>query len=316
MGAAQAATSGNPLSGLYEFVRQHLLVANNVCLASGTLVAALDFLAPRLSLAPTIVYSATAALLLLMVAAAVAPTLVGRLMSALGFMAMREDLVPLWRRPAWQFAVALLLGVSVLGWASVAKASQGGWIASKFPAARTLQESMLSLSNEVADIRQGMDAANGKLDGIVADSKDPQRELVARGYDPVSGLDKAIRAGDAHAVDLFVKVGAPVRREAALAILLTEKPLATEIAAKLPRSMFGTGDSCKAGHLFQYGEIEDRLGERVALFKRLCDPSPVIGTTEDAIHRDAARGSADTASAHRRAVRAQTLALLRRSPPG
>ena len=311
MAAVQAASARNPLLGLYEFTRAHLLIANNLVLAAGSLVAALDFLAPRLSLAPTIVYSATAALLLLMVAAAVAPALVGRLMSALGFVAAREGVVPMWRRPAWQFAVALLLGVSVLGWASVAKASQGGLIASRFPAARSLQESMLSLSTDVADIRRGVEAANGKLDGIVADSKDPQRELAARGYDPVYGLDKAIRAGDSHAVDLFVRAGAPVRREAALAILLTERPLATEIAAKLPRSMFGAGDSCKAGHLFQYGEIEDRLAERVALFKRLCDPSPIIATTEDAIRRDATSGLADPVSNHRRAVRSQTLALLR-----
>ena len=314
MAATQTTVPASPLAGLYDFVRQHLLIANNLLLAAGTLVAALDFLAPRLSLAPTIVYSATAALLLLMVAAAVAPALVGRLLSAVGFVAMREDLVPLWRRPAWQFAVAILLGVSVLGWASVAKASQGGWIASKFPGARSLQESMLSLSADVADIRQGVDAANGKLDGIVADSKDPQRELAARGYDSAHGLDKAIRAGDAHAVDLFVKVGAPARREAPLAILLTEKPFASDIAAKLPRSMFGAGDSCKAGHLFQYGEIEDRLAERVALFKRLCDPGPAIGTTEEAMRRDAASGSADAVSVHQRAVRSQTLALLRQQP--
>lgn len=311
MAVAQTPATANPLSGLYDFVRAHLLIANNLLLAAGTLVAALDFLAPRLSLAPTIVYSATAALLLLMVAAAVAPAWVGRLMSVVGFVAMREGVVPLWRRPAWQFAVALLLGVSVLGWASVARASQGGWIASKFPAARSLQESMLSLSNEVADIRQGVDAANGKLDGIVADSKDPQRELVARGYDPVSGLDKAIRAGDAHAVDLFVKVGAPVRREAALAILFTEKPFASEIAAKLPRSMFGAGDSCKAGFYFAWGEIEDRLAEQIATFKRLCDPAPAIANIEADQARDRLAPPPNAHWAHRRAVRDHSLALLR-----
>ena len=312
MASAQAADPANPLSGLYDFVRAHLLIANNVVLASGTLVAALDFLAPRLSLAPTIVYSATAALLALMFAAAAAPAFVGRLMSALGFVAMREDLIPMWRRPAWQFAVAILLGVSVLGWASVAKASQGGWIASKFPAARTLQESMLSLSNEVADIRQGVDAANVKLDGIVADSKDPQRELVARGYDPAHGLSKAVRAGDAHAVGLFVAIGQPVREAGVLANLLSpSERVDAKIAAMLPRSMFGAGDSCKAGTYFSTGDIQEGLAERVALFKRLCDPAPAIAAAEEATRRDNPSLYGDPVSVHRRAFRARALALLR-----
>ena len=43
---------GHPFEGLYGFVRGHLLIINNVVLACGTLVGALDFLAPRLSLLP------------------------------------------------------------------------------------------------------------------------------------------------------------------------------------------------------------------------------------------------------------------------
>jgi hypothetical protein len=50
-----------------------------------------------------------------------------------------------------------------------------------------------------------------------------------------------------------------------------------KIAAMLSRSMFGAGDSCKAGGYFASGDIEDRLAERVALFKRLCDPALAIG---------------------------------------
>ena len=312
MATAQSSSNDNPLSGLYDFVRAHLLIANNIVLGSGTLVAALDFLAPRLSLAPTIIYSATAALLVLMIAAALAPAMVGRLLSTMGYMAMREDLVPMWRRPAWQFAAALLMGVSVLGWASVAKASQGGWIASKFPAARSLRESMLSLSADVADIRHGVDAANGKLDVIVADSKDPQRELVARGYDPSHGLSKAVRANDAHAVGLFVAIGQPIREQGVLANLLSPlERVDAKIAAMLPRSMFGTGDSCKAGGYFASGDIEDGLAERVALFKRLCDPAAAIAEAEAATARDNPSLYADPVSVHRRALRAQALALLR-----
>ena len=52
--------SGHPFEGLYGFVRGHLLIVNNVVLACGTLVGALDFLAPRLSLLPRLLYSCTA----------------------------------------------------------------------------------------------------------------------------------------------------------------------------------------------------------------------------------------------------------------
>ena len=169
---------------------------------------------------------------------------------------------------------------------------------------------MLSLSANVADIRQGVADANGKLDGIVAGSKDPQKELVARGYDPIHGLDKAVRAGDVHAVDLLVKVGAPVQVEGVLATLLTE-PLSPEIAEKLPRSMFGSGDSSKAGFYFARGDIKEDLAERVAPFKRLCDPGPAIANIRDVQGRDN-RGPAPSAYwAHRRAVRDHALALLR-----
>jgi hypothetical protein len=69
----------SPVEGLYAFVRAHVFVVNGIVVASTTLVGALDFLAPRLSLAPVIVYSMTAGLCLLMLLAAVAPDLVGRL---------------------------------------------------------------------------------------------------------------------------------------------------------------------------------------------------------------------------------------------
>ena len=68
---AAAKPAANPLGGLYDFVRGHLIVVNNVVLASATLVAVLDFLAPRLSMAPVIVYSMTACLAALMLLAAI-----------------------------------------------------------------------------------------------------------------------------------------------------------------------------------------------------------------------------------------------------
>jgi len=171
MPTLDAAARPNPLDGLYGFVRGHLLIVNNVVVAAGTLVAALDFLAPRLSVAPLIIYSMTAGVALLMLLSAVTPGLAARLMSA-GDGAGGGGSAPLWKHPAWQVAFAILLAVSIIGFSSVAKASQGGLIASQFPAARSLQESLLGLRRDVSDIKQGVDSANVKLDKL-ADAVDP-----------------------------------------------------------------------------------------------------------------------------------------------
>ena len=171
MSTPDAAAKPSPVEGLYAFVRGHLTPANQVVAASCTLVAFIDFMSPRLSMAPRIVYSMTAAVLALMLVAGVAPRLVGGLISAVGFGA-GDGAVPLWRRPGWQFAIAMLIGVTVLGWASVAKASQGGLIASQFPSVRALQDRLLSIDMGVAKANAGIEAANGKLDRI-AGAVDP-----------------------------------------------------------------------------------------------------------------------------------------------
>lgn len=171
---SQTASSESPISGLYAFVRNHLAVVNGLVLASGTVVALLDFLAPRVSVLPRVVYSITFGLVVLMVLAAIAPVMVGRALAALGLAFTRSDLVPLWRRPAWQAAVTLLALVTAVGYASVAKASQGGLIASAVPAVRSLQEDLLAMRSEVSDIGVGVRAANTKLDAI-ATAVDPDK---------------------------------------------------------------------------------------------------------------------------------------------
>lgn len=167
MASVTTAAPPNPLEGFYAFVKQHVVVVNALVLAAGTLVATLDFLAPRVSLLPKIVYGATAGLVVLMVLAAFAPALVGRALSALGLGAARRDAAPLWRRPAWQFAVAILTFVSLAGYASMAKASQGGAIASAFPEVRGMQSALLSIKADTNEIKTGVDAANSKLDALV-----------------------------------------------------------------------------------------------------------------------------------------------------
>ncbi len=157
-----------PLEGLYGFVRSHLVIVNAVAAASITIVGVLDFLAPTLSVLPKVIYSATAFLVGLMLISAFAPGLAMRLISTLGLAARYPSAGPLWRRPAWQIAFAMLLGVTVLGFISVAKASQGGVIASAFPSARNFQEALLSMREDVAGIKSGVGQANEKLDKLAS----------------------------------------------------------------------------------------------------------------------------------------------------
>ncbi|WP_124450421.1 hypothetical protein [Paucibacter sp. KBW04] len=199
-----APVSGHPFEGLYAFVSQHLVIVNSVLVACGTLVGALDFMAPRLALLPRLLYSCTALLALAMIAAALAPTLAARLWAATG-RAWPWRGGPMWRRPGWQFGVALLIGVSVLGFASVAKASQGGWIASAIPAARALQEDLLSIRAEVSDIKLGVGEANTKLDRIAL-AVDPSNAA-----DRCADLDCAVSNGASpEAVERIFSKGAQI----------------------------------------------------------------------------------------------------------
>ena len=311
MPTLDAAARPNPLDGLYGFVRGHLLIVNNVVVAAGTLVGALDFLAPRLSLAPVIIYSMTACLALLMLLAAVAPGLVGRLMSAVGGAGGLGGSTPLWKRPAWQVAFAILLGVSILGWASVAKASQGGLIASQFPAAKSLQESMLGLRRDVADIKQGVDSANGKLDILVGDSKDPRKDLVASGY-PFndSGLMQAIKQGDQRAAGLFVKAGYVASYEGPMAVILNgDQAWHGDVVALLPKSMFAAEPTCREGTLLNY-ELKPPAAERIEAFKRLCDVGPWIAMLRRNIAQDQLTPSPNDQLTRYRIARKSNLALL------
>ena len=149
-----------------------MLIANSVIAASTTAVAMLDFFAPRLSMLPRLVYTATALTVALMILAAVFPAGAGAALRAVGFGAASRA-VPLWRRPAWQFSVALLLAVTALGFISVAKAERGGALADSFDGVKSAQDSLLGLRRATVSIQAGVDTANAKLDRI-AESVDPE----------------------------------------------------------------------------------------------------------------------------------------------
>jgi hypothetical protein len=302
-----------PVEGLYA-VRDHLAIVNGIVVASATLVAVLDFLAPRLSLAPVIVYSMTACLTTLLALAAAAPRLAGRLMSAAGGAAGPGGLggsAPLWSRPAWQAAFAILLGVSIVGFSSVAKASQGGLIASRFPAARSLQESLLGLRADVAEIGRGVDSANGKLDILVGDSRDPQKELAARGYAyDDGGLSKAIRQGDRRAVGLFAKAGYKAAYLAPIGTILNGgQPWDAELVSLLPAAMFADKSTCAQGGLLN-GELRKPAAARIAQFKRLCDPGPWIAMLRRNVAQDRLTPSPNDQWTRQRAARVSNLAAL------
>jgi hypothetical protein len=162
MDAAQA----RPLEGLYGFIRHHLTMVNAVVLFASTLVASIDFLSPKLAGLPTIIYSVTAMLVVGMLAAAAFPVAMGKALSKLGI-GMEQGGMPLWMRPAWRLCLVGLVGISLVGFASVAHTTQGGLIASRVPAARSLQDSLLGLRQDVAVVQHGVDAANTKLDRLI-----------------------------------------------------------------------------------------------------------------------------------------------------
>lgn len=304
-------TTEPPLGGLYRFVREHLAVANAIVLASGTLVAALDFLAPRLSVLPRLVYSGTAAILAMMVLAAVAPGFVSRALAGVGLALRGGGAAPLWRRPAWQAAVAILAVVTVAGFASLARADQGGQIASRFPELRAMQASLLDLGADVREVAGGVRQANEKLDFLVADSRDPQRELVALGYrwDDL-GFSKAMKQGDKRAVALFAKAGYRVRGDGPISNILNgDQPWDGELVALVRREAFASESACRT-YLLAY-ELKAPAAERVKTFARLCDASGQIRNLERMVEQDAGKTFPNDLAAKEAAARRSNLAALK-----
>lgn len=311
MQAPEGSTHAKPLNGFNEFVKGHLVILNNIVLTAGTLLAILDFLTPLLSLVPTVVYSMAACLALLMVLAAVTPGVFGRLFRLLGGQGGLSVSTPLWRHPPWQVGLVILLLVTIIGFSSVARASQGGLIASQFPAARNLQDSLLGLHRDVAEIKQGVETANVKLDLLVSDSKDPQKDLVARGYTlDDSGLMRAIKLGDSRAVELFIAVQHAVTHEGPISVILNgDQPWREEVVSKLPKSMFATPVACKGGGLLNY-EMKAPAKDRIETFKRLCDPDPWIDKLKRAIAADEHTTAPNEQWERMQAARKTNLAIL------
>lgn len=173
--------------GLYHFVRSHLLIVNSLVGFASTSVALLDFLSPRVSLLPRVIYTGTAMLAAALLAAAVLPR-VDRWLLGWLFRSPHPQL-RVWRQGAWQFAVLLLALVSGFGFESVAKAGQGGVLASAIPGVRALQARLLSIDTRLGEVGIGVSQANRKLDRIQSEIN-PDNPA-----DRCADLDCAIRGG-------------------------------------------------------------------------------------------------------------------------
>lgn len=174
-----------PLAGLIKFVRDHVTVANAVILMATSIVGAIDFVVPKVPEVGRVVYTGTAVLAAVMLLAGVAPTWAAKLFSN----APVSSTNALWRRPAWQCILLLLVVVTIVGSGSVAKAREGGWMGSHFPAIRDLQASLLSLQRDMGALQAGVQQANDKLDRVVA-SIDP-----ANAADACGDLGCALQGG-------------------------------------------------------------------------------------------------------------------------
>ncbi len=162
--ASRPLDSPESFENLYHFVRSHLVVVNSMLGLSGMAVSLLDFLSPRLSVLPEVIYGATALLALCLLAVALVPRLDQWLLGRMSRGAQTRT--RLWRRGGWQFSVLLLVLISLFGYESVAKASQGGVLASALPGLRALQARLLSIDTHLSEVKVGVAQANRKLDRL------------------------------------------------------------------------------------------------------------------------------------------------------
>ena len=163
-----------PFASLYEFVKAHLLIVNAVVLFSTFVVGVLDFLVPAIKPILVLIYWFTGILSVLMLLAAVFPERWTHVMRHFNFGQVNGEgpTQPMHQRAAWRGAIVLLIGITLAGVVSLAKASQGGAIVNAVPALKEIQVSLLSLSAKSDKIQTGVDSANAKLDRI-AEAVDP-----------------------------------------------------------------------------------------------------------------------------------------------
>ena len=278
--AAPAAKAPAPLAtpqsfaGLYHFVRSHLLVVNSLVGFASTSVALLDFLSPRLSVLPRLIYASTATLALVLLIVAFVPRvdrwLLGR------WFPSDDPGHRLWRRGGWQFAVLLLALVTGFGFESVAKASQGGVLAAGFPAVKDWQRQFLQLREGMGQVQAGVAHANTQLKVLLDAQHDASHLLRARGYKISSqGLATAIDTGDEQAVGLFAQLDFRVTQPSPILALLGRHGGGWDprIGNLLRPSMFTAPRACSPIPASRLQPLIGHLEQRCQAFARLCGPA-------------------------------------------
>lgn len=153
---------------IYEFVREHVIPFNAVILMSITVVAVLDFLAPQAAYLAWLSYALAGLVLTVMVlellhqrVAENGYSLSGRLLGRL-----RSPPGPLWKSPAWQVVGVIAVIALVLGYASKARAADGGLIASSAPNLRNVQVLLLGLQEDTRRIQSTLNGMDTKVNSI------------------------------------------------------------------------------------------------------------------------------------------------------
>jgi hypothetical protein len=155
---------------IYDFVKEHVIPFNAVILMSITVAAVLDFLAPQAAYLAWVSYALAGLVLTVMVlevlhqrAAVGGNSLSARLLGRL-----RSPPGPLWKSPAWQVIGVIAVIALVVGYASKARAADGGLIASSAPNLRNVQVLLLGLQQDTRRIQTTLDGMAPKVDSIQA----------------------------------------------------------------------------------------------------------------------------------------------------
>lgn len=153
---------------IYDFVKEHVIPFNAVILMSITVSAVLDFLAPQAAYLAWVSYALAGLVLTIMMLEllhqrtavneeSLSARLLGRLRSHPG---------PVWCSPAWQVVGVVAVIALVLGYASKARAAEGGLIASSAPNFRNVQVLLLGLQEDTRRIQTTLNGMDTKVDSI------------------------------------------------------------------------------------------------------------------------------------------------------
>ena len=155
---------------IYDFVKEHVMPFNAVIFMSITIVAVLDFLAPQAAYLSWLSYALAGLVAMMMILELLqrhtgvnANSLYTRLLARL-----RPPPGPVWNSPGWQVVGVMAVIALVLGYASKARAADGGLMASSAPNLRNVQVLLLGLQQNTQRIQTTLDSMAPKVDSIQA----------------------------------------------------------------------------------------------------------------------------------------------------